>query len=115
MHCSTEIPKNVLASILTRRLKASMDSGEICRMNAVFCIIEKERFCGPDGLFNQIEHDPLDFLLCAAPSFDKYLKLATGLTRSGRSTRFTVFIAAPVDYIVPKLYQAPGGAGYVLL
>ncbi len=39
----------------------------------------------------------------------------TWRSRSGRSSCLTVFTAAPVDYVVTQLYEAPGGAGHVLL
>lgn len=41
--------------------------------------------------------------------------LGTWRSRSGRSSCLMAFTAPPVDHVAPKLYEAPGGAGHVIL
>lgn len=70
-----------LGRILMNAILAAVDSGDIGRMVAVEKIIEKESSCGLEGLRRTLEHDAHDFLMVAAPGFDRWLKLATGRNR----------------------------------
>ena len=76
-----KIGAKALATALVRAMDAALDSGDLARMNAVHEIIEKEGMRSLDGLYRQIRHDPVDFILVAAPGFSTALKRATGKSR----------------------------------
>jgi hypothetical protein len=76
-----KITAKALATALIRAMDAALDSGDLSRMNAVHEIVEQEHYLGVDGLYLHIRHDPVDFILVAAPGFSKALKRATGKSR----------------------------------
>jgi hypothetical protein len=73
--------KNQLSHALIACVENSLDSGEISRLNAVYEIVGVERLLGVSGLIAEIKHDPVGFILVAAPGFPKALKSVTGKSR----------------------------------
>jgi hypothetical protein len=75
------LSKHALSCALRNALDDALDSGDYARIEAVHTIVEKESN-GLDGLLRTIDHDPVDFILVAAPGFSRELKLATGKSRN---------------------------------
>jgi hypothetical protein len=78
----TKLHAPALANMLANVFSGACECGELSKMNAVHAIIEKERFYGLDGLLSTIANDAVDFLMVAAPGFDRDLKIATGRSRA---------------------------------
>jgi hypothetical protein len=76
-----------LASALTHALKAAVESPDLCQIEAVHEIIDQERYQGLDGLCREIEHNPVTFILEAAPAFEAALACATGHRREEWASR----------------------------
>ena len=76
------LSKHALSCALRNAFNDAFASGDIARIEAMHNIIEKERSSGLDGLLRTIDHDPVDFILVAAPGFSRDLKLATGKSRN---------------------------------
>lgn len=70
-----------LAVMLSNSLRAATDSLDLSRINAVHKIVEIEHTSGLEGLYRSIAERPVEFLMVAAPAFDKHLKRATGRDR----------------------------------
>lgn len=70
-----------LAVILTASIRYGAESGEIAQMNAAHEIVAAEQAYGFDGLFREILHNVVDFLMVAAPAFHKCPWRATGRNR----------------------------------
>jgi hypothetical protein len=79
---SIKLTKSQLTHALLACLECAIESSDIARLNAVHRIIEVERFQGFEGLTSAIFHDPVDFILIAAPGFSGSLKAATGKDRN---------------------------------
>jgi hypothetical protein len=76
-----KLNKSQLSHALITCVENSLGSGEISRLNAVYEIVEVERFRGIDGLIAEIRYDPVGFILFAAPGFPRALKSVTGKSR----------------------------------
>ena len=70
-----------LASALSACLRASIQSPDLCQIEAVHEIIEHEHARGLDGLLEMIAYNPVAFILEAAPGFSRALQRATGHSR----------------------------------
>ncbi|MEJ8837799.1 hypothetical protein [Ramlibacter sp. AN1133] len=76
-----KLPAATIGKMISRALHDALESGCIGRMNSVHEIMERERTQGFEGLCSMVLQDTADFLLVAAPGFDRQLKLASGRGR----------------------------------
>ena len=74
--------KDQLAARLIACLEAAVQSPDLGQIEAVHEIIKHDHYRGLDGLYNTIRHDPVDWVMVAAPGFSNALKRATGYDRN---------------------------------
>lgn len=85
----TKLPRNALAAALIRAFRAATESPDIGAMVSMEAIIAHEGAYGLPGLEGLVARDPIDFLMVAAPGFDKQLKATTGRSRDEKLS-FTI-------------------------
>jgi len=73
---------NTRTSLLVAALKGALGSTDLAQIESVHDIVDKESYQGVEGLFREIEHDPVNWLLVVAPGVEKALVRATRHSRS---------------------------------